>query len=279
MKAVQCPPHLQRFIHSLKKGRHYGGSADSECWVMVGRDLRDVTSWSIIPPAASLTYAWGHGGCTLEFGGGKFHIQPGDLMWIDAGFAHRGENLPGSDFFTVFIPQKYVAAASLDIEPIGAWGQPAPTDLANMLMCFAARLLDGASTRAVEAPLLDTILDWVGTIFEPLKAVQGRDMAVSQAAAMLRADKYGDLKIADVAAAVGLSSSDLSKRFKRHYRLTPKLYRKQLRLALATRTLASGSSVLAAAHESGFSDTAHLSRSFRDQYGIAPSLWSRKIAG
>lgn len=246
---------------------------------MVGRDLRDVTTWSIIPPLASLTFAWGEGGCKIEFGGGEIQIQPGDWMWIDAGFAHRGENLQGSDFFTIFVPERYVAAASLDIEPIGALGQRAPEDVANMLMCFATMLLDGTSTRSVEAPLLDTIFDWLGTIFEPLNAAQGRDSAVAQAAGMLRADKYGDLKIVDVATAVGLSPSELSRRFKQYYRLSPKLYRKQLRLALATRALAKGSSVLAAAHEAGFSDTAHLSRSFREQYGIAPSLWSRRVAG
>lgn len=78
-------------LKALPPGRHYGASADSDCWVMVGRDLRDVTHWSIVPPAASLTFAWGEGGCAVEFGGGGFQMTRGDWMWIDAGFAHRGE--------------------------------------------------------------------------------------------------------------------------------------------------------------------------------------------
>ena len=88
----------------LPSGRHYGASADSGCWVMVGRELVDVTSWSIVPPDASLTLAWRAGGCSVEFAGGRFDIRPGECMWIDAGFAHRGENTPGSDFLTIFIP-------------------------------------------------------------------------------------------------------------------------------------------------------------------------------
>jgi len=246
---------------------------------MIGRDLRDVTSWSIVPPAASLTFTWGEGGCALEFGGGRLRMRPGDWMWIDAGFVHRGENLPGSDFLTVFIPDKYVTAAALHIAPIGAAAQRAPLELASMLTRLAVLLLDGASTRTIEAPFLDTILDWVGTTFEPQHAVSRHGEPASRAAAMLRDQPSNEVRIVDIADAVGLSRSELSRRFKAYYRVTPKLYRKQLRLALATRALARGSSVLTAAHDAGFSDSAHLSRTFREQYGIAPSRWSRRVAG
>ena len=127
--------------------------------------------------------------------------------------------------------------------------------------------------------ILDTILDWVGTTFEPHEAVSGNAHSSSRAATMLRDHERSDLRIVDIANAVGLSHSELSRQFKKYYRVTPKLYRKQLRLALATRALARGSSVLAAAHDAGFSDSAHLSRTFREQYGIAPSRWSRQVAG
>ena len=264
---------------ALPSGRHYGASADSDCWVMIGRNLHDVSNWSIVPPAASLTFAWGKGGCTLEFGGGKLRMRPGDWMWIDAGFAHRGENQPGSDFLTVFIPDKYVTAAALNIAPIGAAAQRAPHELASLLTRLAVLLLDGSSTQAIEAPFLDTILDWVGTTFEPHEAVNGLGNASSRAAAMLRDHQCSELSIAEIADAVGLSHSELSRRFKKYYRLTPKLYRKQVRLALATHALVRGSSVLAAAHNAGFSDSAHLSRTFREQYGIAPSRWSRQVSG
>ena len=277
MRNTISDPAFARLL-ALPSGRHYGASADSDCWVMIGRDLRDVSSWSIVPPAASLTFAWGKGGCSLEFGGGRLRTRPGDWMWIDAGFAHRGENQPGSDFLTVFISDQYVNAAALHVAPIGAAAQRAPSELASMLTRLAVLLLDGVSTQTIEAPFLDTILDWVGTSFEPHEAGNRRGDLISRAAAMLRDTASGERRIVDIADAVGLSHSELSRQFKRYYRLTPKLYRKQVRLAQATRALAAGSSVLAAAHDAGFSDSAHLSRTFREQYGIAPSRWSRQVA-
>ena len=277
MPDTQAHTALTRLL-ALPPGRHYGAPPDSDCWVMVGRDLRDVSNWSIVPPAASLTFAWGKGGCSLEFGGGTLQMRPGDWMWIDAGFAHRGENQPGSDFLTVFISDQHVNAAALHIAPIGAAAQQAPTDLASMLTQLAVLLLDGVSTQSIEAPFLDTILDWVGTAFAPHETSNQREGPMLQAASMLRDTARNELRIVDIAAVVGLSHSELSRQFKRYYRLTPKMYRKQVRLAQATRALAAGSSVLAAAHDAGFSDSAHLSRTFREQYGIAPSRWSSQVA-
>lgn len=266
-----------RFLNELTSGRHYGSSADSECWVMVGRELRDVAEWSIIPPSASLTLAWGAGGCSVEFAGGHLEARPGDWMWIDAGLAHRGVNLPGSDFLTVFFPERHVRAAALDTAPIGASVQRAHPILGNMLARIAVLLLKGKSTGAVEAPFLDAILDWVGTNFDALAADKAVTEPVARAAAMLREGQGDALRISEIAKAVGLSGSELSRRFQGHHRLTPEFYRKQVRLARATRSLAEGSSVLAAAHDAGFADTAHLSRTFRSQYGITPSRWAEQV--
>ena len=151
MRNKTISPAVARLL-ALPSGRHYGASADSDCWVMIGRDFRDVSSWSIVPPAASLTFAWGKGGCSHEFGGGMLQMRPGDWMWIDAGFVHRGENQPGSDFLTVFIPDQYVTAAALHIAPIGAAAQRAPGELASILTRLAVILLDGSATQTIEAP-------------------------------------------------------------------------------------------------------------------------------
>lgn len=262
----------------LTPGRHYGASADSGCWVMVGRQLVDVTSWSIVPPDASLTLAWRAGGCSVEFAGGSFDILPGECMWIDAGFAHRGENTPGSDFLTIFIPARHVSAAALNITPIGAASRTAPSDISDVLIGFAGLLLDGAATGLIEAPFLDAVLDWVGTAFQPQSAVDSTHDAVARAATILRESQGDAISIASVADEVGLRPSELSRRFRAHHRVTPEAYRKQVRLARATRSLARGSPVVVAAYEAGFADTAHLSRTFREQYGITPSDWARRFA-
>lgn len=264
-------------LQQLAPGRHYGASAESGCWAMVGRSLVDVTSWTIVPPDASLTFAWGAGGCAIEFAGGGFDISPGECMWIDAGFAHRGENTPGSDFLTLFIPARYVAAAKPGLAPIGAASRIAPAGIAGMLVGFAALLLDGTATLSEEAPILDAMLDYVRTNFAARAVGPQAVTPVTRAAAMLR-DSEGDaISIASVSDAVGLGPAELSRLFKAYHRVTPEGYRKQVRLARATRALANGSSVLVAAHEAGFADTAHLSRTFRQQYGLAPSRWAQRF--
>jgi len=154
---------------------------------MVGRDVRDLTDWSTVPPAASLPYVWGQGGCALHHEGGGFAMGPGDWMWIDAGVAHRGENAPGSDFLTLFVSDDAVRDAGLDIAPIGAATQPAPEHLASTLTTLAALLLEGVPARHVERPALEALLDWVGTSFEPRDA-SARDPAVARVRALLRDD-------------------------------------------------------------------------------------------
>ncbi|GGI87310.1 hypothetical protein GCM10007973_24710 [Polymorphobacter multimanifer] len=261
----------------LPQGRHYGASADSGCWVMVGRRLADVATWSIVPPHASMSLAWGDGGCEVEFAGGAFEVRRGQCMWIDAGFAHRGENLLGSDFLTVFIPAHRVSLARIDLARIGAASANAPEHLASLLIGLAAHLLDGGSTRLEEAPVLDAVLDHVGTMFGPNRPTLAGYTPVLRAAAMLRQSEGHAITIASISEAVGLRPTELSRQFKAYHRITPEAYRKQVRLAHATRALANGSSVLHAAHEAGFADTAHLSRTFRDQYGLAPSRWAKRF--
>lgn len=276
MPLQQGVPALDRLLR-LAPGRHYGASSDSGCWVMVGRDFQELSNWSIVPPAASVTFAWGNGGCSLEFDGGRLQMRPGDWMWIDAGFVHRGENLPGSDFLTVFFPETHLVAAGLDRVSIGAVADEAPSEIRDVLMDLAILLLEGSPTRLVEAPILDAILESVRARLAVVEPAASIDEPVSRAASVLRQGHTNDIRISDVAKAVGLTGPEFSRRFRQRYRVTPKVYRKQLRLAWATRALTKGGSVTAAAHAAGFSDSAHFSRTFVAQYRITPSTWARKF--
>lgn len=70
---------------------------------------------------------------------------------------------------------------------------------------------------------------------------------------------------------VGLSPGELSRRFSREVGIPFRSYRRWRRLLLAVEALAQGANLTDAAHSAGFSDSAHLTRTFRAMFGIAPS--------
>ena len=69
----------------------------------------------------------------------------------------------------------------------------------------------------------------------------------------------------------GLSPSRLSHLFVEQTGLSFKTYLLWIRLTRAVRLMTEGLSLTAVAHEAGFSDSAHFSRTFRRMFGIAPA--------
>ncbi|WWL46237.1 helix-turn-helix transcriptional regulator [Pseudomonas parakoreensis] len=80
----------------------------------------------------------------------------------------------------------------------------------------------------------------------------------------------------ELAALVHLSPTRFSHWFVEQTGLPLRSYAKWLRLTQAVRHLASGEPITTAAHASGFSDSAHFSRTFRSLLGIDPHRRSPK---
>lgn len=81
----------------------------------------------------------------------------------------------------------------------------------------------------------------------------------------------GKVRREELAALVHLSPTRFSHWFVEQTGLPLRSYAKWLRLTQAVRYLACGQPMTIAAHESGFSDSAHFSRTFRSLLGIDPS--------
>ena len=77
------------------------------------------------------------------------------------------------------------------------------------------------------------------------------------------------VSLADAAAHVGLSSGRARHLFVEQTGLPFRTYLVWLRLTRAVELFSAGSSLTAAAHGAGFSDSSHLSRTFRRMFGIA----------
>lgn len=79
------------------------------------------------------------------------------------------------------------------------------------------------------------------------------------------------VSLADAVAFSDLSASRLRHLFVEQTGLPFKTYLLWLRLTRAVEAIAAGRSLTEAAHASGFADSAHLSRTFRRMFGLAPS--------
>lgn len=86
------------------------------------------------------------------------------------------------------------------------------------------------------------------------------------------ANRYdGPLEIAQLASEVGLSVSQLNRRFRASYRIPPSEYLQRVRVNEASRRLAqTDHSIIDVALATGFFDQAHLTRTFKRWTGMTP---------
>jgi AraC-like DNA-binding protein len=86
-----------------------------------------------------------------------------------------------------------------------------------------------------------------------------------------RVTVLGDLSLSSLAAVAGLSSSRFIHLFTESIGVPPRPYILWLRLQRASSELMHGATVSQAAHRAGFSDAAHLNRTFRRMLGSTPT--------
>lgn len=102
------------------------------------------------------------------------------------------------------------------------------------------------------------------------------DSRVAQSIEWIRASREEGISVQEIASGVELSESRFSHLFTENVRIPVRRYLLWLRLRDAMHLLAQGRSLTETAHEAGFSDSAHLARTFRSLLGIAPSALTRE---
>ena len=98
------------------------------------------------------------------------------------------------------------------------------------------------------------------------------DSRVAKALANLPSPLPESITAATLGPQVGLSPSRFAHLFREHAGMPLRPYLRWLRLQSALVGLARGCNLTEAAYAAGFSDSAHLSRTFRRTFGIAPSV-------
>lgn len=97
---------------------------------------------------------------------------------------------------------------------------------------------------------------------------------VSAAMSAILADLADDPdagSVTEFAARSDLSPGRFSRRFSDEIGIPLRSYRRWLRMLHAVDALSAGASLTTAAHDAGFTDSAHLTHTFRDCFGIAPT--------
>ena len=97
------------------------------------------------------------------------------------------------------------------------------------------------------------------------------DSRVSQSIERLRMEPENHFSVGDIASHAALSESRFSHLFTEQIGVSVRRYQLWLRLREAIHLLARGGSLTDTAYEAGFSDSSHLTRTFRQMLGIAPS--------
>jgi AraC-like DNA-binding protein len=95
--------------------------------------------------------------------------------------------------------------------------------------------------------------------------------------ALLRQDATRPVSLEELADVAALSKCYLLRAFQRAHGLTPHGYQMQLRLARARRLIEAGRPLSFAAYDAAFADQSHLTRRFRDYFGLTPAVYGRQV--
>lgn len=143
---------------------------------------------------------------------------------------------------------------------------------AELLADFPARIAAMfRATRRDDAALADLGKALIGALAGDTARAPVPDLRIRKVIAWVGDKLEGPVSLADAVPVANLSAGRLSHLFVQETGLPFKTYLLWLRLTRAVRVFAAGQPLTDAAHEAGFSDSAHLTRTFRRMFGVAPT--------
>jgi AraC-like DNA-binding protein len=134
-------------------------------------------------------------------------------------------------------------------------------------------LVGGEALAPGEASALcDRVVTALSEVTPQAGAIDGR---IERAIATMRGSLDTVPRLDELAGAARLSAGRFGHLFREVTGIPMRRYQLWLRLVAALAELSSGCSLTEAAHAAGFADSAHMTRTFRRMFGIAPSALHR----
>jgi AraC-like DNA-binding protein len=255
--------------------------------VLTGRHLREH-----FPPHVHEFFAFGviEGGASdLRYRGSSCVASTGALVAIPPGQLHTGEPLGDAGWsYRMIYPGADLVAQALERDPADGADDVFFPDavmddppLAAELRAVHEALVRTECTLHQDVALVEVLRRIVARHARPAAHAPPRDAsaphAVRVAKAYLEAHFDQPVRLADLAAASGLSPFHLVRQFRRFEGLPPHAWLKHLRVRRARRMLQGGASLTATAFGCGFSDQSHFGRTFKSLIGLSPGHYVRGL--
>jgi AraC-like DNA-binding protein len=260
----------------LAPGEFYGGTLHVRRYAGLTLTLSTYTpdqaqAWHMhANPTFFLLISGDHRDVTRRY---EWHQPPLTLTFHSTTELHAAEVGPaGMVGLNVEYDQRWLEQHDLTLQPLE--NGPLPDSAHSGLM--ALRFLDAAFREGVmaEADIETLAIELMEPLFPISIDIPAHPRWLRQAEDFLHERFSLPISLRDVAREVGVHPVYLARVFRRQHGCSVSGYLRALRLAEAGRLILKGWSIGAAAHEAGFSDHAHLSRSFARDLHFHPRALS-----
>lgn len=204
---------------------------------------------------------------------GDHHAPPLTLIYSPPGVVHRDRcGTLGDRFMIVEVDDSLTSNCAFD--PVWVRDTDALDAAVRIVGSIASRrgdepdeaLGDGVLTlveKVCRTGVFDKVIpDWTDDAFDALRDLSSRS----------------DLRIAHVAQQVGVHPVHLSRAFRQRFGCSPSVALRRFRVWRAAASLSEGEGLAQIAHDCGFADQSHLTRSFSQTFGTTPGRFREAFA-
>lgn len=186
------------------------------------------------------------------------------------------QSLPGSDSsaITVLVEMAELRDVAVNQLP-GLLSEPSLLDFWTTLVGDDSRTVSRIERAIAPSSLIERCIAQSTPL--PPARINGWVAPLRPLRDYMRAHLNESIPTTTLVAISGLTASHCIRAFGWQFGLPPHAYHVQLRLAAACELLANGLRVATVAYDCGFADQSHLSRKFKEAYGLAPAVWAALV--